>query len=56
MMQIEETKKQNAMEGEVTKLNDPEAKNAKLEDDRQATLENQIKYPLLKPIKFSNPW
>jgi len=55
MQQIEQTKKSNVNDGEVKKMNDPmdNSKN-KLQDDRSATIENQIKYPMLKPVAFSN--
>ena len=57
MQQIEQTKQQNIREDEVTQINDNGGKKKPdLADDRLATLENQLKYPLCKPIKFSNPW
>ena len=56
MNQIKQTKANNAQEKDVPQLIDPNGKKAvKFEDDKTLTMEQQLKYPLLKPIAFSNP-
>ena len=41
----------------MKQLNNPlEKKNNKLADDVSLTMDVQYKYPLLKPVSFSNPW
>mgnify|MGYP000409478378 FL=1 len=57
MNQIEATKSKNPDEKNMKQLNNPlEKKNNKLADDVSLTMDVQYKYPLLKPVSFSNPW
>lgn len=57
MNQIEATKAQNPDEKNMKQLNDPLAKKKnKVADDVSLTMDVQYKYPLLKPVSFSNAW
>ena len=55
MQQIEQTKANNPNEKNLKNLTNPLEQNKKLEDDKSATMDVQMKYPMLKPVAFSNP-
>jgi hypothetical protein len=55
MQQIEQTKNANPTEKDIKLMDDPLDKGKTLKDDRSATVDMQLKYPMLKPIAFSNP-
>ena len=52
--QVESTKKQNPTEKNISVFDDPGAKKMDV-TLAKTSLEDQLKYPLLKPIAFSNP-
>ena len=55
MSQIEETKKQNPHDKDVSRVNDPSQKPKTMSNDKTITADLQMKYPLMKPIAFTNP-
>ena len=55
MNRIKETRSTNPTERDVPRLNDPLGKPGTFTDDKALTTDAQMKYPMLKPMAFSNP-
>ena len=56
MNQIKQTKANAAQDKDIPQLVDPNGRKTEtLKDNKTLTMEQQLKYPLLKPISFSNP-
>jgi hypothetical protein len=54
LMQIEDTKKRATSEKNMESMVDPLRKEKNLENDNTLTMDVQMKYPLLRPIVFTN--